>query len=101
MLAAERTFAAWLRTGLAFLGGGLAAQRFLADESGSWPLRLLAFTLILCGLASFATAGWRDLRVRRRLAQPDISLLPRIMTLGLSVVLTLVAALAAAAMWLW
>ncbi|MGK7864832.1 DUF202 domain-containing protein [Falsiroseomonas sp. E2-1-a4] len=100
VLAAERTFAAWLRTGLAFLGGGLATQGFLADVMGSWPLHLLASTLILCALACFAAAGWRDHWVRRRLAQPHITLLPRIVTLGLSILLTVVAGLAAGALWM-
>lgn len=99
MLAAERTFAAWLRTGLAFLGGGLAAEQFLAGRVGAWPLRLLAATLLLCALASFSAAGWRDYRVRKRIAQPHIRLLPRLVTLGLSVTLAAVAALAAIALW--
>ena len=99
MLAAERTFAAWLRTGLAFLGGGLAMEQFLAGRFGAWPLRMLASTLLLGALASFAAAGWRDHRVRRRIPQPDIQLLPRVVTLGFSVVLGAVAGLAAIALW--
>lgn len=100
VLAAERTFAAWLRTGLAFLGSGLAAQRFLREVLPDWELRVLALTLILCALASFATAAWRDRRVRLRLPAPEIRLLPTALTLGVALLLFAVSALAAIALWL-
>ena len=48
MLAAERTFASWLRTGLAFLGAGLVAQRFLREVLSVWPLKLLSAALVAC-----------------------------------------------------
>ncbi len=41
MLAAERTFVTWLRTGLAFLSVGLVAQRFLREVLALWPLKVL------------------------------------------------------------
>jgi putative membrane protein len=45
-LANERTFLAWLRTGLALIGGGLAVAQFLA----AGPLRdALAVTLLALG----------------------------------------------------
>ncbi|MEO8714101.1 MAG: DUF202 domain-containing protein [Acetobacteraceae bacterium] len=99
-LAAERTFAAWLRTGLAFLGAGLVAQRFLREVLPDWELRVLSLTLIVCALASFAAAGWRDHRVRLRLGTPEIGLLPRAVALGASVLLFAVSMLAAIALWL-
>ncbi|GAA2668127.1 YidH family protein [Streptomyces lunalinharesii] len=43
-LANERTFLAWLRTGLALIGGGFAVDQFLPRLHGS--LRL-AFTVVL------------------------------------------------------
>lgn len=101
ILAAERTYAAWLRTGLAFLGSGLVAQRFLIETLRSWQIRVIVFALLTCALASFAAAGWRDWRVRRRLPVAKVHLLPRWVTLaisGLLVALTLFAAVALGSM---
>ncbi len=41
-VAAERTFAAWLLTGLAFLGAALVAQRFVREVLRDWQLQLLS-----------------------------------------------------------
>lgn len=100
VLAAERTFASWLRTGLAFLATGLAAQRFLHEVLPKWELRVLAFTLIACALACFAACAWRDWRVRSRLSEAEIRLLPRALTLGIALLLIAVSLLAAVALWL-
>ncbi len=48
-LAAERTFAAWGRTGLACIGGGLAVTRLLGDLEPRWALRTLALGLMALG----------------------------------------------------
>ena len=100
VLAAERTFAAWLRTGLAFLATGLAAQRFLHEVLPDWQLRVLAFVLIACALACFAACAWRDWRVRSRLSEAEIRLLPRALKLGVTLLLIAVSLLAAVALWL-
>ena len=100
VLAAERTFAAWLRTGLAFLAAGLAVRRLLGDTLPGWAARLLASALLLCAVASFAAAAWRDGRVRARLRSPDIRLLPRVVTLGVVVLLIAMAAPSVVLVWL-
>ncbi|TXN22877.1 DUF202 domain-containing protein [Methylobacterium sp. WL9] len=100
VLAAERTFAAWLRTGLAFLGGGLAAQRFLREVLAVWPLKVLSLTLIVCALASFAGAAWRDRAIRTRLAQAEIPMMPRVLTVGIAILLIAISGFAATAL-LW
>lgn len=100
VLAAERTFAAWLRTGLAFLAAGLAAERVLHDVLQIWEVRVLATTLMLCAVVSFAAGAWRDARVRRQLPAPDIHLLPRVLTLGISLLLILISLPAALRVWL-
>lgn len=100
VLAAERTFASWLRTGLAFLASGLAAQRFLHDVLQSWQVRLLATVLVACAVTCFATGGWRDGQVRARLPQAGLPMLPRVLTLGISVLLVLVALPILVVIWL-
>lgn len=99
VLAAERTYASWLRTGLAFLSVGLAAQRFLAESLPGWPLRIMAMALVVCALGCFCAAAWRDHTVRRRLAAAQVRMMPRALTLGIALLLTAVASLAAVTLW--
>ena len=94
ILAAERTFAAWLRTGLAFLSVGLGLQRFLEGQFPRWFLHVAGAVLVACAAASFAAAGWRDRRTRRRLPEPDIHLLLLPLTLGVALLLAAVSLLA-------
>ncbi|MFC7219339.1 YidH family protein [Streptomyces polyrhachis] len=46
-LANERTFLAWIRTALALVGGGLAADQFLTDLDA--PVRLTVALVLLAG----------------------------------------------------
>ena len=55
-LANERTFLAWLRTGLALVGGGLAAAQFLPPLPMSHLREVIAVALLLLG------GGGRDPR---------------------------------------
>ncbi|MET8204225.1 YidH family protein [Micromonospora chokoriensis] len=48
-LANERTFLAWLRTGLALVGGGLAAAQFLPPLAMNHLREAIAVTLLLLG----------------------------------------------------
>ncbi len=99
VLAAERTYAAWLRTGLAFLSVGLAAQRFLSEVLPGWPLRIMALALVACAFGCFCAAAWRDHAVRRSLASAPMRMMPRALTLGIALLLSAVASLAAVTLW--
>jgi putative membrane protein len=50
-LANERTFLAWLRTGLALIGGGLAAAQFLPRLPLAHLREVIAVALLLLGAA--------------------------------------------------
>ena len=57
----ERTFAAWLRTGLALVAGGLATARLLTSIEPGWLVRAMGVILIVLGGTIFAL-GFRTYR---------------------------------------
>lgn len=89
-LANERTFLAWLRTGLGLVAGAVALQS-LAPDLGPGPLRtgLIAVLLVLATVVTLGAYRRWD-RAERALRQ-DRSLptgsLPRIVAGGVSVVI--------------
>ncbi len=79
LLAAERTYSAWVRTGLAFVGGGLAVGKALPQDNPlAHTLAIIAgLLLVLVGLMVFFFAARDYHRVCSRLAQ--FSLKPRLL----------------------
>jgi putative membrane protein len=78
-LANERTFLAWLRTGLALLAGAVALTQFVPNFAGQRPRTCLAILLASTGtvLASFAYRRWaRIQRAMRRDAPLPMTWLP-------------------------
>jgi putative membrane protein len=61
-LANERTLLAWLRTGLAFVAGGVAVATYAPDLGASWASAVVALALVAVGLGT-AVGGY--LRWRR------------------------------------
>jgi putative membrane protein len=64
-LANERTYLAWLRTGLALVAVGVAAERVLPAEGIIWARQLIGVSLILAGVLTAGLARWRWQRVDR------------------------------------
>jgi putative membrane protein len=60
-LANERTLLAWLRTGLALAGGGVAVATYAPDLGVPWGSAAVALALVLIGLGT-ALAGFRRWR---------------------------------------
>ncbi|MFT2017211.1 YidH family protein [Streptomyces sp. 796.1] len=97
-LANERTFLAWLRTGLALVGGGFAVDQFLPDEERALRTVLAVALLVggaLCALR--AVSHWlRCERAMRRGEDLPVSRFPTVLALAvgvLSAVMVLVVAL--------
>jgi hypothetical protein len=61
-MAEERTFASWVRTGLALVAGGLASARLLTAVQPEWLVRAMGTIFILLGGAIFALAFRTSLR---------------------------------------
>jgi putative membrane protein len=95
-LANERTFLAWIRTGLALLGGGLAIAGFLPPLHVPHLREALALTLIAIGgfIALRAIDHWSRCERAMRLGQPlPASHFPAVLAIavGLGAILLLIA----------
>jgi len=62
VLAAERTYAAWVRTGLVALAAGVGAKTTLGSVVPEWVILFEATLLVLFSAFCFAVAVWRDLK---------------------------------------
>jgi putative membrane protein len=71
-LAAERTYLAQLRTGLALLAGGVAVAGALPDAGAEGLRRVLGFVLVLigAGLVGAARPRWRAIDAAMRRGGP-------------------------------
>jgi putative membrane protein len=71
-LANERTFLAWIRTGLALIAGGLATAQFLPPLPVTYLREVIAVGLLLLGavVAVRAVDHWARIERAMRLGQP-------------------------------
>lgn len=76
VLANERTFQAWIRTGLSALAAGLGVAKFLQDTMPVWMLLAIAIVLILLSIAAFLQASWRYRHLHVRMADLDVDATP-------------------------
>ncbi|WDZ87314.1 DUF202 domain-containing protein [Micromonospora cathayae] len=100
-LANERTFLAWLRTGLALIAGGLAAAQFLPPLPLDHLREVIAIVLLLLGgtVAVRAVDHWARTERAIRLGEDlPASRFPAVLalTVGLGAALLVVAVLARA-----
>ncbi len=98
VLANERTYAAWIRTGLALLVSGLAVKKFMLDVMPSWSVHAIAVILTLLAAVAFLVAGWRYTHLSPRLA-PDVPRIPDQWVVASAIMLALVCVLSALALW--
>ncbi len=76
MLANERNFSAWLRSGLASIGVGLAVAELLRNTGGSLLARLFGVILVILGLTMASIAFWRYRTMTSILKQENAPVLP-------------------------
>lgn len=91
-LANERTFLAWIRTSLALLAGGVAVVQIVPDFAFAGARPMLGVILIVMSTVIAATsyARWERRERAIRLGGPlPRSVLPRVVGIGLSVVMVL------------
>jgi putative membrane protein len=88
LLANERTYLAWWRTGITALAAGLGSARVapeLAKAKHDWPYTLLGVGFALIGLVCFVYGHLRRVRVDRAVREGDFSDLSHSVTLLISV----------------
>ena len=95
ILANERTYAAWIRTGLTSLGVGLAVERFMPGVAPPYSIRTIASLLILISFAAFFIASWRH--INRNLS--DVGAIPTWVTILISFALIVSALIAFVGIW--
>jgi putative membrane protein len=100
VLANERTYTAWIRTGLASLAAGIAVEKLLYNVMAAWSLRSIAFILILFSAVAFFLAAWRYTHLGIAKERSDIRTVPVIVTSGTSIVLILCSLIAIVDLWL-
>ena len=75
-LANERTYLAWLRTGLALVVAGFGAERILPAEGIIWVRQVIGVSIIIAGVLTAGLARWRwqtvdrAMRAGRPISQP-------------------------------
>jgi len=100
VLANERTYTAWIRTGLTALAAGVAIERFMADVMPRWGIRTIAVVLIVFSGVAFYVAAWRYTHLGLKLGRADVKRVPRLVTSGASLILVACAVIALAGLWL-
>jgi inner membrane protein YidH len=87
-LANERTFLAWIRTGLALVGGGLAVAGFLPPMRVPHLREIVSVTLLVLGstVAFRAVDRWARVERAMRLGRPiPVSRFPGVLALAVGI----------------
>lgn len=102
VLANERTYAAWLRTGLTALAAGLGVEKFLGDGSviPDELTRTISVTLIGTSAFCFYLAAWRYQHVGVRMVSSHVSGAPISLMVILSIIMVIASVLALVGIWL-
>ncbi len=87
VLANERTFQAWIRTGLAALVSGLGVAKFLQGTMPQAVLVTVVSVLILFSTLAFLLSAWRYSHLHLRIVYLDIDATPMWLAKSISTVL--------------
>lgn len=96
VLANERTYGAWVRTGFTAMAAGLAAAKLLGDMLPRWSLLTISTVSITYGAFAFVAAVWRYRHSHRAHRDSDTPHIPLAIVVTANVML-LAAAVAALA----
>lgn len=94
VLANERTFQAWIRTGLAALVSGLGVAKFLQGTMPQAVLVTVVSILILFSTLAFLLSAWRYSHLHLRIVHLDIDATPMWLAKSISIVLAVCSVIA-------
>jgi len=100
ILANERTYAAWVRTGLTALVTGLGVERFLGGVIPDQVIRAISMSLLSFSIMSFVIGAWRYVAVGSKIPEHKKFGTPTPIILLLSILLIIVSILAIIGLWL-
>lgn len=100
ILAAERTYAAWVRTGLFALASGIGANALLNGVVPRWLILADASMLIVFSIFCFGAAIWRHLNPGPPPPIPQLAPVPRTALIVMNAFLALVSLAALLGIWL-
>ena len=96
LLAKERTFAGWVRTGLAAIAVGFGAAQLLVDLEPRWLVLSASMALVVLGASAIGMGFWSYRETLRRLEREGVRGMPMwlIGTFTVLLVLTAIAGMA-------
>ncbi len=100
LMAEERTFGAWVRTGLTAVATGLGIVKLLPSGAPSWRVELLGVVLIAVGALSFLFAFWGYVRGAKHWSRAHRRAVPLWLVGAFTGLLLLGAGLAMSLVWL-
>jgi putative membrane protein len=100
VLANERTFASWFRTGFASVGIGLGLQALFVRMQPEWVPRAIATLFLAFGIFLFVAAERRACQVMERLSAHDIQEFKNKRLRMMAIIASAGVAALIAAMWL-
>ena len=100
VLANERTYAAWTRTGITAMAAGLGIERFLGGVIPDYIVRAISMSLLLFSILAFILGIWRYIHVGSRLKSNRVSGAPSPILLLMSIMLCFVSLMALIGLWL-
>jgi putative membrane protein len=99
ILAAEHTYAAWVRTGLFALASGIGARALLERVVPGWLVMADASMLIAFSTFCFGAAIWRQLNPGPPPPRPDLKPIPPAVLIAVNAFLALVSLAALIGIW--
>jgi putative membrane protein len=99
LFAAERTYNAWVRTGLVALASGIGAKALLESTLSHWLIVLTGTVLVLFSAFCFGVAVWRNLDPGPLPPVPDVERMHPWLLIVVNGFLVLVALAALTSIW--
>lgn len=100
VLANERTYAAWIRTGLAAFVTGLGAEKFLGGVIPDPFIRITSMAMFSCSILFFILALWRFRHVAGHLVSERVLGAPLPVLVVVTMMLVIVVSLALLGVWI-